>query len=407
MTSGQNAFLPYGRQCLDEDDIEAVAAVLRSDFLTTGPAVRAFEAALAEKLDVPFAVSCSSATAGLHLAMMAAGIGPGDTVVVPAVTFLATANAARFVGAEVVFSDVDPKTGLMRVEDLEHALGTHRAASVKSVLPVALAGQAPPLKDLQQLASDRGAVLVEDSCHGLGTTYRVGNETMFLGACRHANMSVFSFHPVKALAMGEGGAVSTRSPELAEKLARFRGHGMTREPARFLQSDLAFDQDGTANPWYYEMHEVGYNYRASDINCALGLSQLGKLDRFVAKRTELVSRYDQGLKSLAPVVEPLGRVPDCSPGWHLYVALIDFDAIGLTRAQVMKRLAEKGIGSQVHYLPLNKQPYYRKRYGDQHLPGADAYYAKCLSLPLYPTITAQDVDRVVQALEEVVSHGGS
>lgn len=405
MTSGRNTFLPYGRQCLDEDDIAAVAAVLRSDFLTTGPAVRAFEAALAEKLDAPYAVSCSSATAGLHLAMMAAGIGPGDAVMVPAVTFLATANAARFVGAEVIFSDVDPKTGLMRVEDFERALGANRATSVKCVVPVALAGQAPPLKDLQQLAADSGAILIEDSCHGLGTTYRVGNETMVLGACRHADMSVFSFHPVKALAMGEGGAVSTRSPELAEKLARFRGHGMTREPSQFLQSDLAFDQDGRANPWYYEMHEIGYNYRASDINCALGLSQLAKLVSFIAKRTELVSRYDQALKSLAPAVEPLGRVPDCSPGWHLYVALIDFDAIGMTRARFIERLAEKGIGSQVHYLPLNKQPYYRQRYGDQHLPGADGYYAKCLSLPLYPAMTERDVDRVAQALEEVVSRG--
>ncbi len=400
--TGKAPFLPYGRQCIEDDDIAAVAAVLRGDYLTTGPAVTAFEASLAKRLDAPHAVACSSATAGLHLAMMAAGLGPGDAAVVPAVTFLATANAVRYVGADVIFADVDADSGVMLPEHLEAALAKAGGRRVKAVLPVALAGQTADPVALQAIAGRAGAIVVEDACHALGASY---GEGIALGACRHSDMAVFSFHPVKTIAMGEGGAVTTRAPELAEKLARFRSHGMVREPARFGDRNLGFDADGSPNPWYYEMPEPGYNYRASDVHCALGTSQLGKLDRFVARRAAIARLYDAKLAKLAPRVMPLRRLPGCVPAWHLYVALIDFKGLGMTRGAMMRALHAHGVGTQVHYLPVPRQPYYRHLYGDLALPGADAYYERCLSLPLFPQMQDEDVDRVVDALERVIARG--
>jgi UDP-4-amino-4,6-dideoxy-N-acetyl-beta-L-altrosamine transaminase len=392
-----SSFLPYGRQLIEDDDIAAVAEVLRGDWLTTGPAVTRFEEALASAVGAPHAVSCSSATAGLHLACMAAGIGPGDTAVVPAVTFVATANAVRYVGGEVVFADVDPDTGLMRPEDLERALAQANGKA-KAVLPVHMAGQCEDMSAISAIAREAGAVVIEDACHALGAT--AGNEPV--GACAHSDMSVFSFHPVKTLAMGEGGAVTTRDPELAERLARFRSHGLIRDHERVENRDLATAADGSANPWYYEMPEPGFNYRASDIQCALGLSQLGKLQRFVEVRRRLADRYQALLAPLAPVVRPIRRTGFCDPAWHLEVVLIDFSAIGMDRAALMRALHAKGIGSQVHYLPVARQPYYERLYGRPELPGADSYYARCLSLPLFAGMRDTDVERVVATLTGII-----
>lgn len=395
------SFLPYGRQLIEDDDIEAVAKVLRGDWLTTGPVVAEFETAFAKAVDAPHAIACSSGTAALHIAALAAGLGPGDQAIVPAVTFLATANAVRYAGAEVIFADVDPDTGLMRASDLEAALARAQGP-VKAVFPVDLAGQCENLPLLHDIASRSGASVIEDACHALGSTYSRNGATTKVGACADAAMTVFSFHPVKTVAMGEGGAVSVRDPDLAKQLARLRNHGMVRDAGDFELTDLAFDSDGSANPWYYEMPEPGFNYRASDIHCALGLSQLKKLDRFVAKRRALVSRYDAAIGRLAPIVRPLGRTPHCDPVFHLYVVLIDFPALGMTRAKVMSALKEKGVGTQVHYVPVSHQPYYRRRYGAPSLPGAQAYYDRCLSLPLYAGMTEDDVDRVVSALEDII-----
>jgi UDP-4-amino-4,6-dideoxy-N-acetyl-beta-L-altrosamine transaminase len=394
------AFLPYGRQLIEDDDIAAVVEVLRGDTLTTGPATESFDRLLAETVGAGHGVSCANGTAALHLAALALGLGPGDWVAVPAVTFLATANAARFVGADVLFTDVDPETGLMRPEDLEQALATAGGRRVKAVFPVHLAGQSCAMPELAALARARGLHIVEDASHALGTSY--GEGARRIGGCAHSDMATFSFHPVKTVAMGEGGGVTTNDAALAARLKRLRSHGMTRVPEQFANPELAFDAEGNANPWYYEMAELGFNYRASDIHCALGLSQLRKLPRFIQRRRAVAERYDALLAPLAPLVRPTARQPGCNAAWHLYVTLIDFAAAGTTRAKVMRDLREHGIGTQVHYIPVCRQPYYQGLYGDQRLPGADAYYDRCLSLPLFAAMAPQDAERVVAAMKEVL-----
>lgn len=397
--------LPYGRQSIDEADVAAVAAVLRGDWLTTGPAVDAFEAALAERVDSPHAVVCSSGTAALHMATAALGLGPGDSVVVPAVTFVATANAPRLCGCEILFADVDPETGLMGPAELEAALARDEAGTVRAVFPVHMNGQAADMSGLGEIARRRGLKLVEDASHAVGGSYSDSDKNSRpVGASTESDATVFSFHPVKTIAMGEGGAVTSRDAEIAARARRFRNHGLTRAPAEFVDRELGFDTDGTPNPWYYEMHEPGLNYRASDIHCALGLSQLGKLDAFVARRRALAERYDARLTALAPTIMPVRREGWTESAWHLYVALIDFEALGKSRAAVMARLRESGILTQVHYMPVHLQPYYRERYGALSLPGAEHYYARCLSLPLFPAMAPDDVDRVADALAAIVAN---
>lgn len=393
-------FLPYGRQVIDDDDIAAVVAVLKGDFLTTGPTVEKFEAAFAERVGARFAVACSSGTAALHLATLAAGLGEGDSAIVPTVTFLATANAVRFVGADVVFADVDKATGLLRPEDLEMAIAAS-SGNAKAVLPVHLGGQSADMAAIAKIAKRHGMIVIEDACHALGTTLDDG----VVGDCQHSAMAAFSFHPVKTIAMGEGGAVTTNDPVLYEKLTRLRNHGMTRDPQRFSNDDLAFGDDGSPNPWYYEMPEVGFNYRASDIHCALGLSQLRKLDAFVSARRLLADTYDRLLAPFAPYVLPPHRVDGCDPGWHLYAARMNFTGLEIPREQVISRLKAAGVGTQVHYIPVHTQPYYQSLVGQQQLPGAMAYYRATLSLPLFPSMTIADVERVAKTIEEVIRSG--
>jgi UDP-4-amino-4,6-dideoxy-N-acetyl-beta-L-altrosamine transaminase len=392
-------FLAYGRQVIEDDDIAAVAEALRSDYLTTGPRVEAFETAFAQAVGARHAVSCANGTAALHLAMLALDVQPGEAVIAPTITFAATANCARFVGAEVVFADVDPLTGLMTAETLEAAFERLNGRRLAAVLPVHLAGNAAPLPGLRRLALEQGAASVEDSCHALGTTMAFDNIPERVGDCRRAQMATFSFHPVKTLTTGEGGMVTTNDAELAERLRRFRSHGITRDPEAFVDPSIALDAGGAVNPWVYEMQDLGFNYRLPDVLCALGLSQLAKLDRFVATRRALAARYDALLPGLAPLVRPIEAPPESHSAPHLYVVLIDFAAIGLSRRKVMEALRVRGIGTQVHYIPVHRQPYYRERYGELTLPGAEAYYARCLSLPLHAGMTVADVERVVEGLE--------
>ncbi|MBT5415221.1 MAG: UDP-4-amino-4,6-dideoxy-N-acetyl-beta-L-altrosamine transaminase [Rhodospirillaceae bacterium] len=393
--------MPYGRQRIEADDIAAVVAVLEGDWLTTGPAVDEFERALGETVDSKYAIACSSGTAALHMAAMALGLGPGKIAIVPSLTFAATANAPRLTGCDVVLADVDPETGLMRPEDFEAALA--RAPGAAAVFPVHMNGQAVDMAAIGEIARAHGVAIVEDASHALGGDVLDRDGAWRpVGACADSAMTVFSFHPVKTIAMGEGGAVTTNGAALGAALARLRNHALHRDPAAFEARDLAFDADGQPNPWYYELREPGLNYRASDIHCALGRSQLAKLDRFRAARTALAARYDSLLAPLAPLVRPLGRVAWARPCWHLYVALIDFAELGRSRAEVMRALRERGIGSQVHYTPLHLQPYYRDHCGAQHLPGAEAYYARCLSLPLHVSMTEADVDRVVGSIAETI-----
>lgn len=401
MTDPGGRFLPYGRHQIDEDDIAAVVSVLRSDSLTGGPLVAEFERAFAERVGARFAVACANGTAGLHLATMALGIGPDDAAIVPTLTFLATANSARYVGAEVTFADVDAATGLMRPEDLKDAFARAGSRKAKAVIPVHLNGQCVDMEIVAEFAGRHGLRVIEDACHAIGATYRTrSGEEVRVGACRHSDMAVFSLHPVKTIAMGEGGVVTTNDPDLHATLLRLRNHGMVREASRFVQRDEAFDADGQPNPWYYEMPEPGYNYRASEIHCALGLSQLRKLDRFLLRRRELADTYDRALAPLAPLLQPIPRVARCASGWHLYVVQIDFSSAKASRGTFMRKLLDRGIGTQVHYLPVHRQPYYRSRYGNTRLPGADAYYAACLSLPFFPAMTDAEVGRVAATLAD-------
>ena len=393
-------FLPYGRQVIEDDDIAAVVAALRSDYLTTGPRVVEFEQALAAATGAKHAIACTNGTAALHLAARALNLGPGTTTIVPAITFLATANAIRLNDGDVVFADVDPDTGLMRPTDLEAAIA--RAANASAIFNVHLAGQVGDVRGLYAVARDHGLRIVEDACHAIGTTYGDANSERRVGDNRYADLTCFSFHPVKTIAMGEGGAVTTNDPALARIIARDRSHGMTREPADFVQLADALDATGTAHPWYYEMDAPGLNYRIPDILCALGTNQLKKLKRFAARRRELTAAYDAALARHANVIRPLARTPAVNAAWHLYVVLIDFEALGIERAAVMRRLAAAGIGSQVHYIPLHRQPYWRELDADEHLPGADAYYRRTLSLPLFPTMADEDPARVVDALAQAL-----
>lgn len=396
-------FLPYGRQSVDQADIDAVVAVLRGDWLTTGPAVDAFEAALRDVTGAKHAIACSNGTAALHLALLAAGIGPRDSVIVPANTFLATANAARLVGAEVVFADIDPKSGQMLAEHAEAAHARADDNRVAGVMPVYFAGQCAAPADLADFACTHDLRVIEDGCHALGTTYDSAAGHHHVGGNDHADMTTFSFHPVKTITTAEGGVITTRDADLAEKLRRYRNHGMTRDPARLTNEALAHAADGAVNPWYYEMVEPGLNYRVSDLQCALGTSQLKRLPDIVTQRRALVARYAEKLAPLAPLVQSLEMVKGCSPSWHLQVVRIDFAAADTSRAEVMTALREQGVGSQVHYIPVPWQPYYRDRYGDTEFPGASAYYDTCLSLPLFESLTLAEVDRVVDTLEAVLS----
>jgi len=400
-TPAKGRLLPYGRQSIDDSDIAAVADVLRGDFLTTGPAVDGFEQAFADVADAPYAVACSSGTAALHIAALAVGVEPGDRVIVPSITFLATANAPHLSGAEIVFADVDPDTGLMLADTLQEAMA-RADGEVKAVFPVHLNGQTAPMPELSDVARAAGIAIVEDACHAIATRYEANGVPVTVGSAAHSDLVCFSFHPVKTIAMGEGGAVSGRDPAFEERLRLLRNHGMTRNADAFTNQALARDESGAANPWYYEMPDVGFNYRASDIHCALGLSQLKRLDGFVEARKALALRYDEKLAPLAPVVRPVKRVPGCDPVLHLYAILIDFPQTGLTRRAVMEALRERGVGTQVHYIPVHLQPYYRARYGNRELPGAQAYYERCLSLPLFPAMTEEDVDYVIASLKEVI-----
>jgi len=395
-------YLPYGRQVVEDDDIAAVVAALQSDYLTTGPRVAEFEQALGEATGAAHAVACSNGTAALHLAARALDLGPGTTTIVPAITFLATANAVRLHGGDVVFADVDPDTGLMRPDDLAEALSRCPGGKANAVINVHLAGQCGDLAGIHRLARSQGLLIVDDACHALGTTYSVEGTRHRVGDNRLADLTCFSFHPVKTIAMGEGGAITTNDAKLAKRIARDRNHGLSRDHDDFTQSEDAFDATGDANPWYYEMAAPGPNYRVPDILCALGLSQLAKLNRFVTRRRVLVSAYDAMLHQLAPHVVPLKRTPGILPAWHLYVALIDFAALDVDRAALMRRLASQGIGTQVHYFPVYRQPYYKAANPTLRLPGADEYYRRSLSLPLYPAMSTDDVTRVACALKRAI-----
>ncbi|MBK8008140.1 MAG: UDP-4-amino-4,6-dideoxy-N-acetyl-beta-L-altrosamine transaminase [Rhizobiales bacterium] len=385
--------LPYGRQTIEDDDLAAVAAALRSDFLTTGPLVEEFEKQFAAASGAAHAVACNSGTAALHLAAMGSRLGPGDTAIVPTLTFLASANAIRMTGAEVFFADVDPDSGLLTEATFEEAIAAaekYRRA-IKAAVPVHLNGRICDMRSLANIAKKHGIALTEDACHALGVPS--------VGANEYSDFACFSTHPVKAIATGEGGVVTTNDKAAAQRMRKLRSHGMVHAAEELQQRDEGFE-NGEKRPWYYEMPEIGWNYRMPDILCALGISQLKKVDRFIKRREEIARLYDRLLAPLAPALKPAPRGND-PHGLHLYAVLIDFEQLGTTRSKFMNALRAANIGTQVHYFPVHRQPYYRDRYGERTLPGADAYYSRCLSIPLYPSMTDEDVSFVASTLSKL------
>ena len=400
-------FIPYGRQSIDQSDIQAVVEALKSDFLTQGPTVGRFEAALAERLEVGEVVACANGTAALHLVALGLGLGPGDGWITSPLTFVATANAARYVGASPVFADVD-STGCLDPKEVGRAFAKARALGIKPkvLAGVDLAGQPADWEGLAQAAQELGLTLVDDACHGLGARWlsRDGQWHNLAGS-GPARAAVLSFHPVKHLATGEGGAVTTDDPELAARLRILRSHGITKE--NLSQPELALDRSGAANPWYYEQQMLGFNYRLTDLQAALGLSQLGRLEKFVSRRRALASRYDRLLEDLR-FIRPLERRPGTEHAYHLYPVRIDFKALGRSRAQVMTDLAEDGIGTQVHYIPVHLQPDFRAALGTGpgDCPRAEAIYQELLSLPLFPALREADQDRVADSLARILGRSG-
>ena len=368
----------YGRQWIDEADREAVLAVLSGDMLTQGPAVEAFERTVAKYVNAKHAIAVSSGTAALHIACMAADLGPGDIAAVPTLTFVATANAARYCGAEAAVLDVDRESLSLTAAQLGPFLQNNPHA--KAVLPVHFAGLSAGLAELRKVAGER--IIIEDACHALGGRYEDGQ---MIGSCAHSDMAVFSFHPVKPITTGEGGMITTNDDELARKLKMFRSHGIERDPARFVGA--LKDELG---PWGYEQQTLGFNYRLSDLQAALGTSRMSKLDGFLERRRAIAAYYDDrfsGLEHVSSVQhDPASRVRS---GHHLYVVEVDFAALGTTRTDVMAQLRDLGVGTQVHYIPVHRQPYHQAS-GDlqtQDFPNAESYYAGALTLPFFPAMT--------------------
>jgi len=365
-----NDFVSYGRQFIDDDDIEEVINVLKSDLLTCGPYVEKFEGRLCNVTGAKEAIACNNGTAALHLAMMALGVGEGDKIIVPTITFLASANAARYCGAEVVFADVDPHTGLLTLETLKEAY-ERAGGNVRAIVAVHLCGQLVDMKAVSEFCKPKDIKIVEDACHAIGGKG--------VGDCQYSDMATFSFHPVKTITMGEGGAITTNNPEMAETMRVVRNHGMVR---------------GTH--WHYSMDDLGYNYRACDIQCALGYSQLNKLDRFIERRLEIAKAYDEFFKEISWAT-PVVNISD-DIGYHLYPILIDFEAIQMTREELMDDLKLKGIGTQVHYIPVHTQLYYGGNIDD--FSGAKYYYERVMSLPIFYGLTDERLKEIMQVIRD-------
>lgn len=377
-------FLPYNRHQVDDHDIEAVVGVLNSPWLTTGCKITEFEEALAGYCRAKYAVAVSSGTAALHCAAYAAGIGPGDEVIVPAMTFAATAGCVAVQGARPVIVDVDPDTLLVNPSEVEKCINRQ----TKAIIAVDYAGQPCNYRKLRDIAHRHGLVVIADACHALGAA----SEGVRTGQL--ADMTVFSFHPAKHITTGEGGIIVTDSAHYADKMRRFRNHGITAD----------FHQRRTQGTWFYEVIDFGYNYRITDIQCALGLSQLNKLDCWIAKRRTIAARYAQAFEHQSGI-RPLAILPGAEHVYHLYVIRLDERQGPEFRTSVFKTLQDQGIGANVHYIPLNLHPFYQKKFGARpgQCPQAEAAYESILSLPIFPAMIDQDVDRVCSTLETVIS----
>jgi perosamine synthetase len=375
--------IPYGRQLIEQDDVAAVVEVLRGDWLTQGPNVPRFEEAFAAACDAPHAVAFSSGTAALHAAAHVAGLGTGDELMTSAITFAASANCGAYVGATPTFADIDPATWNVSAATVQAAL----TPATRCVVAVHFAGLPAPIAEIRAVVGD-GVTIIEDAAHAIGAHTPDGP----VGSCRHADMAVFSFHPVKTITSGEGGMVTTRHGETAARLREFRTHGMVKDPMRMQEAD---------GPWHYEQHDLGFNYRLTDLQAALGRSQLSKLERFVRSRNEVADRYRELLGDLEQLELPPAAPASYRHAHHLFV--VRHRAGAQARRRLYDGLHERGILAQVHYLPAYRHPWYRSTYGyaEGLCPAAETYYAGCLTLPCYPALTEPQQEQVASAVREL------
>ncbi|RAP31606.1 UDP-4-amino-4,6-dideoxy-N-acetyl-beta-L-altrosamine transaminase [Candidatus Marinamargulisbacteria bacterium SCGC AG-343-D04] len=375
------SFLPYSCQSVDEEDIQTVINTLRSPYLTQGPKVKEFEEALCEFTGAKYAVAVSNGTAALHLAMLACKTNNTHNVITTPNTFVATSNSALYCGSKVLFADIDNKTGNIDPNNIVKLI----SKDTRVIIPVHFAGQSCNMKKIHRIAEEFDTKIIEDGSHALGGSYN-GKP---IGNCEFSDMCTFSFHPVKPIATGEGGAITTNDKELYDKLVMLRSHGITKEESKLK------DNEG---PWYYEMQLLGYNYRLTDIQAALGISQLKKLKTFTQKRQHIAGIYNKEFNNIDGVNILDTKTDESS--YHLYVTSIDYQMIGKTRQEVMQELKEKGIGSQVHYIPVYKQPYYKQLgYKQKHFPNCEEYYSKALSIPIFPKMSETDIKTVVSAIK--------
>lgn len=370
--------IPYGKQTIEQDDIQAVVDVLKSDFLTTGPKIAEFEQTVADYVGAKYAVAISNGTSALHAACFAAGIEPGDEVITTPLTFAASANCVLYCGGTPVFADVDPKTYNIDPEDIQRKI-TDRT---KAIIAVHLAGQPCDMDAIHSIAREHGLIVIEDGAHALGSVYK-GKKVGSM-----SDMTTFSFHPVKPITTGEGGMIVTDNEDFYKKMILFRRHGITRDDSMMTRND---------GPWFYQQFNLGYNYRITDIQCALGCSQMKKLDRFLARRKEIVARYNEAFADCDNIITPY-QLSDTESGWHLYIVQVK----KCDRRQVFENMREKGIGVNVHYIPVYMHPYYQEHgYENVHCANAEEIYSHIISLPLYPGLTSEQQDYVIDTLKSL------
>ncbi|EKN63429.1 UDP-4-amino-4,6-dideoxy-N-acetyl-beta-L-altrosamine transaminase [Schinkia azotoformans] len=380
----RDSFLSYGKQWIDEEDIKAVTAVLEGDYLTTGPYISNFEEAIAHYVGTKYAVSFANGTAALHAACFAAGISEGDEVITSPLTFAASANCVLYQGGTPIFADVDEKTYNIAPEEIEKKITT----KTKAIIPVHFTGQPADLDEITAIAKKYNLIVIEDAAHALGASYqgkRIGSIS---------DMTMFSFHPVKHITTGEGGMITTSNKDYYEKLLQFRSHGITRDPSKLTENH---------GPWYYEMQFLGLNYRLTDIQAALGLSQLKKINRFLNLRKKYSSMYDEAFKDISSITAPYQDKNGCS-SWHLYVIRLDLETLSKTRNEIFNAFHQENIGVNVHYIPVHLFPYYQKLgYKRGICPKAEKLYQEIITLPLFPAMTEKDVEDVINATKKIIN----
>ncbi len=391
--------IPYGQHFIDEEDIQAVVELLRTGYLTQGPKIIEFEKTVAQYVGAKFAVATSSGTTALHLACIAAGIEPGDNLITSPNTFVASSNCAIYVGAIPHFADIHPET--LNIDSFKLKEKLNELGRVKAIIPVHFAGFPCEMPVIKKIADDLGANIIEDGAHAFGASYPDGGK---VGNCAHSLMTVFSFHPVKMITSGEGGIITTNDEDCYRNLLRFRSHGINKGNDPFIDLKLAFDE-GKVNPWYYEMQYLGFNYRITDIQCALAISQMKKLDQFVMKRREIAIRYDEAFADLPYLMKTQVEGRDLS-SHHLYVVRIQFEELGISRRELMAKLASLGVGSHVHYIPVPMQPYYREHYQipERDYREANQYYQEALTLPIFPSMKEEEISNVINSVKSICLH---